>query len=702
MPNFDRWLGVILPPVPRAMALVLALGTLSVQLGSPAHSRAEAVAQISEFLIPTVDSEPTGIAVGPDGNVWFTESKANKIGRITATGEIKEFPIPTAGSEPVGITTGPANDIWFTERRGDKIGRITATGEIKEFPLSLEGSEPTSIAAGPPGHVSFTVPGRNTYYEMAPGGEICAGSGSTGDEPLGIAAGPEGDIWLTDVGTNRIDQTERGPGCSGGALFNPIPTAHSHPVGLTAGPDGEMWFTEEDADQIGRFNIPQRAFTEFPVPTKNARPAGITTLGGELWFTEKDGNKVGRLSPEGRFNQYAIPTDAGEPTDIASGPEGGLWFTESRTGKIGRLTPPPLPKNTSPPAISGRAEQGQTLSAEPGSWSNTPTSYGFRWEHCVESLDVPGGATFRPELAAVSGGGGVRQVCTPIPGATGQRFVPGPTDVGLELRVSVEANSPGGTDGPAQSAITKRVIALVGMRARASLTPRHLPRRRKRDATLRLGFKSFQAASSSIPSLESIDFEISQNVSLTTAGLSSCRPSTLFSRYGRGCRRSLVGRGEVSAEITLRGRQPTMVSGPMDAYYSFAQGEPRLLAVVHGKGPLPLIYVIPFTIRKGQHSFGTGLVVHQMHIIHGICIRRGCGSPYTISGVYTHIAHFELALHRRFRSHGRWWSLVGAACPTGKRRRQLTFPLAATQLKYSQGTVRRRLVRTECRVGGSS
>ena len=39
-----------------------------------------------------------GITTGPDGNLWFTEFGAGKIGRITPSGSITEFPIPTAGS----------------------------------------------------------------------------------------------------------------------------------------------------------------------------------------------------------------------------------------------------------------------------------------------------------------------------------------------------------------------------------------------------------------------------------------------------------------------------------------------------------------------------------------------------------------------------------------------------------------------------
>ena len=37
---------------------------------------------ITEFPIPTASSGATGIALGPDGALWFTETTAGKIGRV--------------------------------------------------------------------------------------------------------------------------------------------------------------------------------------------------------------------------------------------------------------------------------------------------------------------------------------------------------------------------------------------------------------------------------------------------------------------------------------------------------------------------------------------------------------------------------------------------------------------------------------------
>src|SRR4051812_16309331 len=77
--------------------LVPAMGPTAVMAGPGA---------VTEFAIPTAKSAPLGITRGADGNVWFTESTTNKIGRITPAGVVTEFPIPTPRGVPIGIAAG--------------------------------------------------------------------------------------------------------------------------------------------------------------------------------------------------------------------------------------------------------------------------------------------------------------------------------------------------------------------------------------------------------------------------------------------------------------------------------------------------------------------------------------------------------------------------------------------------------------------
>jgi virginiamycin B lyase len=41
-----------------------------------------------------------GITLGSDGNLWFTERFANRIGKITTSGTITEYDLPTPNAQP--------------------------------------------------------------------------------------------------------------------------------------------------------------------------------------------------------------------------------------------------------------------------------------------------------------------------------------------------------------------------------------------------------------------------------------------------------------------------------------------------------------------------------------------------------------------------------------------------------------------------
>jgi virginiamycin B lyase len=100
---------------------------------------------ITEYPVLTSRGEPAGIALGPDGALWFTEDYGNNIGRIApASGTFTEYPIPTAGSNPLGITVGPDGKLWFTENATNKIGNVTTCGAFTEYSIPTKNSHPIS------------------------------------------------------------------------------------------------------------------------------------------------------------------------------------------------------------------------------------------------------------------------------------------------------------------------------------------------------------------------------------------------------------------------------------------------------------------------------------------------------------------------------------------------------------------------------
>ena len=117
----------------------------------------------------------------------------------------------------------------------------------------------------------------------------------------------------------------------------PTPTANSNPQGITTGPDGALWFTELN-DNIGRITT-AGVITEFP-PSPPAFPLGITTgPDGALWFTDQAGS-IGRITTAGVITEFPLPPNPPlymnkGPIGITTGPDGALWFTECTATHIG-------------------------------------------------------------------------------------------------------------------------------------------------------------------------------------------------------------------------------------------------------------------------------------------------------------------------------------------------------------------------------
>src|SRR5262245_27014453 len=66
-------------------SISVALMVFGVQL---AFATVSAAQSITEFPTVTANSQPYDITVGADGNLWFTENGASKIGRISLAGTV--------------------------------------------------------------------------------------------------------------------------------------------------------------------------------------------------------------------------------------------------------------------------------------------------------------------------------------------------------------------------------------------------------------------------------------------------------------------------------------------------------------------------------------------------------------------------------------------------------------------------------------
>jgi hypothetical protein len=107
------------------------------------------------------------------------------------------------------------------------------------------------------------------------------------------------------------------------------------------------------------------------------------------------------------------------------------------------------PHNLSAPTVGGEAEEGQTLTANPGVWRGSPPpSYSYQWQHCGRRAWSYEGEedeeSWLNEVLEEESEADAEE-CTNIAGATGSTFTVGYEQVGYRLRVVVTAANPFGS-----------------------------------------------------------------------------------------------------------------------------------------------------------------------------------------------------------------------------------------------------------------
>jgi virginiamycin B lyase len=195
-------------------------------------------------------------ALGPDGNVWFTES--SHIAKVAPSGTITEFTYPNGKAQGYGYpgaVTGPDRNVWF-DLPPNSVSKIApSTGTITTYQVADQygctyflngiataidgklyvgcgGGSGSGTSAG--GVVQVTTTGAFTYF-----------AGGWGPS-YGAIEGPDGQAWLfgnyipvlEEFGSGVIQQF------SGrlGATTTYIPPAFSPSFSAIAtGPDGNIW-----------------------------------------------------------------------------------------------------------------------------------------------------------------------------------------------------------------------------------------------------------------------------------------------------------------------------------------------------------------------------------------------------------------------------------------------------------------------------
>lgn len=306
------------------------------------------------------DPSPLGVAIGPDGKVWFTEANAAAIGRwdqaVNNPSGVTSYALPNSVGTPLGITAGPNNTLEYTDFSGNEIGVFDATNQtFGAVPITAPLAGLFGITTDTIDHsIWFTETIANQFGRFAATPVATAATtavaaqpsltetplpNSTGG-PFGITVGPDNAIWFTESASSTIDRYDLGTKTVTDRV--PTPTPNSRPLGITVGPGGALYYTE-GSGKIGVYDPANPAgATELAIPTANSGPLAIAydPAANALFFTESTANKIGEYNATtGQVTEYKIPTTLSLPTGITLGPDGNLWFTEANSGKIGEFSP---------------------------------------------------------------------------------------------------------------------------------------------------------------------------------------------------------------------------------------------------------------------------------------------------------------------------------------------------------------------------
>ncbi|HXY82110.1 MAG TPA: hypothetical protein VEH56_00205 [Candidatus Saccharimonadales bacterium] len=354
------------------LGLVLALLLIILALN---QARAYAVTltpnskYIAEVDVPTPNSGPLAVAADSKGNVWFTESNANKIAKFNLNSHrFEEFQLPQGEGDMWGIMFTREGEVWFTQYGASSATNYATGGflpggqgtlwnfnplnnSFHSYPLNKRGTMPFRLVEDGRGRIWFTELLGNGLAEFDPltqqFKEFSIPTENSGPADLFIDSANR--IWFTESTARAIGVFYPNNSTFSEFRFNSL----FAPVGISMDPTGQIWIADHGLNQIGQFNPATRQLIIFPTshPANEIFPSSLPNDisiddSGQVWFTEHVGNRIGKIDPvHHTLTEYQIPTGPISTTLwLTTLPEGEICFAEYSSNKIGILDPTvPIP-----------------------------------------------------------------------------------------------------------------------------------------------------------------------------------------------------------------------------------------------------------------------------------------------------------------------------------------------------------------------
>ena len=281
---------------------------------------------------------PRSIAAGQNGDIYVADSRNHRILHIAADGSLLNawgtFADAQNGNasigtfnEPWGVAVGPDGSVYVSDTWNHRVQKFTKDGK----PLIMWGQYgqpsadlpdsksyfwgPRGIAVDVQGHVYVADTGNKRIVVFDSDGKYLTEFGTPGldpgqfDEPVGVAVAEDGTVFVTDTWNQRIQSFIPN---QDGTIFSPLQQW-----------DVNAWFGQ---------SIDNKPFIAVD-PDKH------------VFITDPEGFRVIEFTDSGQFirtwGDYGNgPAEIGLAAGVAVDPSGFIWVTDAGNNRILRYTLP--------------------------------------------------------------------------------------------------------------------------------------------------------------------------------------------------------------------------------------------------------------------------------------------------------------------------------------------------------------------------
>lgn len=286
------------------------------------------------FPVPA-GSHPHDVAVGPDGEVWYTAQATGKLGRLDPSTERVEEVALGDGSSPHGVIVGPDGAPWVTDTGLNAVVRVDPSSKaVRVFPVPA--GRPSigmhTAVFDHAGTLWFT--GNAGYYgRLFPSDgrmEVFDAPGGAG--PYGITVTPNGDVYYASLQQSHVARVD--PRSGAATVLRP-PTPEQGTRRVWADSKGRVWASYWNTGHVAVYDPAAGTWEEWKLPGSSPQAYAIYVDDRDrVWLSDFGANAIVRFDPESeRFTPYPLPDRPGEVRQLLGRP-GQVWGAESGNDKL--------------------------------------------------------------------------------------------------------------------------------------------------------------------------------------------------------------------------------------------------------------------------------------------------------------------------------------------------------------------------------